>query len=107
MKKDTETARQLNRGHAIKELVKSDGWGIVREMLVNKLIDLQSVRNIETENPEQAVQEIAVRRQVCDTIVEWLREVDSEIEQHLDNTAVLGNEDEIVRYAEKEQEKEE
>lgn len=102
---DKETSKQMSRGEAMKQMTDHTGWGYARQMLMDKLMDYQSVRNIDSESPEEAVRQIAVRQQVCDVVLSWLQEVEGEVEQHASNVGLMTDDDKIIqRYSEPDEE---
>lgn len=96
MAKDKETTEQLHKGQAIKEMTRSEGWKYVQAMLTEKLLDYQSVNNIEVEAVQDLALEVGIRKGVVEKITEWFTEVGAELEQHNDNSTLI-EDNHIVR----------
>lgn len=98
--KDRETVKILTDGEKIMLLTQHEGWGLVRTKLVDKIIDLQSINNLDpATTPEQLAIDVKARRMAVQIMFEWLKgDVEGSVEQHINNTQ-LANEKEtyIVR----------
>jgi hypothetical protein len=81
MKADRETAEELNRKQAVKEMVGSEGWAIVKEALFERLYDLNCVTDIQTAGDDIYAQVVG-RKYAISTISSWITEVDSSVEQY-------------------------
>ena len=88
-----EKQQIITDGEAIKETLKSNGWGLIRAKLTEQIMDLQSVMNIDAENPEEVVRDIKARRTAIDILVSWLKDVEGDLEQYEDNKNLLEDED--------------
>lgn len=75
-KLDSETQKLLAENQRIANFVKGDDWAWLKELLVNRMIDIQSVLNIDAESIDKLQVDIKARRMV----VEILREVIVEVE---------------------------
>ena len=88
----------ITDGEAIRETIKSNGWGLIRRKLTDKIMDLQSVMNIEAKTPEEAVNDIRARKSSIEILVSWLKDVEGDLEQYEDNKNLLLDEEyDIIR----------
>lgn len=71
---DKETKELLSYQERISELIQSDHWSMLREVLVNKMMDLQSVLNIDPTS------DLAVQVQARALAVTYLKDFIAEIE---------------------------
>lgn len=83
---DKETREVVSTGKRYYDLVHSDGWKLVREIFQNKVIDFQSINNLEAKTGTALLQEIRTRKNVCDILLEILREVEGTADQFENNT---------------------
>lgn len=85
---DTEDKREDSKvrteSHEMYRMTQSDGWRHARALLENKLIDIQSVRNIDVTKVEDLVIDIKARNAVIDIIKGWLQEIEGKTERHKD-----------------------
>lgn len=98
--KDLETSQIQARGVSLQSMVQSEGWKIVKGKFTDKLLDLQSIRNLPvTGTPTQIKQEIAIRNTVSEIILEVLKEIEGEAEQYKGNNIPTPSESapEIIR----------
>jgi hypothetical protein len=79
-----EKAHQ-KRNKAVWEFVDSDGWKYVKDDLIKKINDLQSLMNVEGETPEQVMLDIKVRKNVIAILLEWIKDVEGQVDQHIGN----------------------
>lgn len=100
MAQDQETTEQLRKGRAIKEMTQSAGWKYVQEMLTDKLMDYQSVNNIEVETVKDLALEVGIRKGTVKTITTWLVDIGAELEQHNSNSELA--DDNIIINTEEE-----
>ena len=58
-------------------LIGHPGWAHAKAMLTDKIMDLQSIRNIsDTLSPEQVVLDIKARNTAIEILTDWLRQVE-------------------------------
>ena len=84
-KEKKEEIEHQKRNKAIYEFVTSDGWKHVKAQLLQKIEDLQSVMNIDSQDPQKVVLEIATRRNTIELLIEWLGEVEGQVAQYESN----------------------
>jgi len=89
---DKETQQTLLDGQRIEDFVKSPAWGLIKMKLTNKIMDLQSIMNVDPTNPEQAILDLKARMMCVSTLLEWLREVEGAAEQHSTNQTIINEE---------------
>lgn len=94
---DSETAQVQAEGQMIADYVKSDGWRWVKDRLMEKIMDLQSIMNVDG-TPENVIVDLKSRRMAVETLVALIKQVESRAEQHSNNTVTQVTEEIIVHY---------
>lgn len=97
MKADLETQKVLTEGEQIRNLVRDGGWGLAKQRLTDKLIDLQSVNNIDTDDPNKLILDIQTRKGVIAIVLEWLKEIEGIAAQHDGNQIQKEDADHVIR----------
>jgi hypothetical protein len=75
------------------ELTQTEGWKIVKGLLLDKINDLQSINNIDYTNADEVFLDIKVRKNVIMILVEWLKDVEGRVEQFAMNDLSLDEDD--------------
>lgn len=88
-KLDKDTVAVLSEGEIIKNLVEGDGWKMVKEKLVNKMLDLQSVLNLDPTDANELVIDIKARKTAIEILKEWLAEVEGQLDQYETNKPLI------------------
>lgn len=71
---------KMTQDQKLRRMTESEEWGIVRRIFTDKIMDLQSIRNI---NPdEDGSEQIKARAIAIDYLMEFWREVNGRVEQH-------------------------
>lgn len=86
---DEETKTVLTIQDSLKQLVEHDGWSTVRSLLMGKIIELQSIDDIDTTSPENAVRDIKARQFAGKILLDWLNEIEGTVEQTKSNNSLL------------------
>lgn len=81
MKPDKETAELMRRNKQVADFVASGDWQYVKKKITDKIMDLQSIKNLENSDPAELVMEIKARNTAVDILVETLREVEADAHQ--------------------------
>jgi hypothetical protein len=82
---DQETDNVQTTGQMLSDYIKSDGWHWVRDRLMEKIMDLQSIMNVETASVDLAFQDMKARRIAVETLLELIRDVEGTAQQHSNN----------------------
>ena len=82
---DKETKKILTEGEKLKRLTESEGWAIVRDRLYKKAAKLLNMQDITEPNPQFIINLIGIRQETAKNLVEWLREIEGDVEQHKGN----------------------
>lgn len=83
---DKETQKELTAGEKMVQLVASDGWQIIKQKFTDKIMDLQSIKNLSHVTTATALQkEITIRTQVVDILYEMIKEIEGEANQASNN----------------------
>lgn len=88
---DTETAAIQKQGLVLKDLTKSEGWGIAKKRLIRKIGQLKMITGLDIQNatPETIIQVIASKNTAADILLEWLRDIEGTVEQHDGNAQLV------------------
>lgn len=70
---DPETEYLKTIGKALKEMTETDGWGIARDRLTDKIISLQNAFDISDSTPEEMVRELKARKIATQILFDWLK----------------------------------
>lgn len=82
---EQEQKKFFDKNKEVHDLANSQQWAMIKVRLFEKIDDLQSVMNVDMENPEQTFQDIKTRKNVIDVLVELMKEVDGEARQFEEN----------------------
>jgi len=94
---DKDTQKVLNEGERLKSLVENTGWELAKAKLTEKILDLQSIKNLSGVTPEEVVSEIKARNTAVDILMEWLKEIEGSAEQYAGNKVILEETDVFLR----------
>lgn len=97
MKPDIDTQKVLTEGEQIRNLTREGGWGLAKQRLTNKLLDLQSINNIDTTKTDDVILDIKVRKNVVAIVLEWVKEIEGIAAQHDGNQLNKTDADHVVR----------
>lgn len=88
---DIETKTVESRGKLLKELSENPGWHLAKSILSDKILDIQSIMNIDDTDPIKVFQEVQTRRIAAGLILEWLQEIEGTAQQYEANTKTNEN----------------
>lgn len=94
---DKETRDNLSEGEKWKHFVEGEMWQKAREKLVNKIMDAQSVNNVDMTDAQKALDDIRARKATVEMMWEWIQEIEGLAEQHEFNSRAYEPE-EIIRH---------
>lgn len=88
---DRETQQALTDGEELQQMSQGRGWGIARQMLVDKILDLQNIHNVDDASAsiDNMVIDIKSRKAAVAVLYEWLKQVEGRVEQHKNNKEML------------------
>lgn len=87
---DNETNQILSDADHVKSMINSDGWRIVHEKLVQKVMDLQNIYNLDMTDVSTINIQLAARKMAVETITNWLKtDVTGFVEQQESNNQQL------------------
>lgn len=68
---------------SIADIIDSEAWGLMKQDLIDKLIQLQDIQQINTEitTAEQIAIDIKARKEAAKILYEWLREMEGKKDQ--------------------------
>lgn len=84
---DQETQQILSEGEELLNMTYSRGWAIARERLVNRIMDLQSVLNVDDDPASIAniLADIKGRKMAIDVLKAFLLDIEGSAAQHQAN----------------------
>lgn len=79
---DAETARALATNLEVRNMVESEGWRVVKQMLIERIALLSSVTTLpENMTNEQIGQEAMFRAKTISVIMNWLEAIEGRVDQ--------------------------
>jgi hypothetical protein len=99
MDKDLETLKTEQEGQLVNDYVKSDGWQYVRDRFTEKIMDLQSIMNVDPD-PNNVIVDLKSRKMAVDILMDLIRDIEGRASQHENNSPILTTQSEeiIVQY---------
>lgn len=94
---DNETAQTHAEGELIANYIKSDGYRWLKDRLMEKIMDLQSIMNVDG-TPENVIIDLKARRMAVETLVSLIKHIEARAEQHSNNQVSEVTEEIIIRY---------
>lgn len=83
---DALTIKILSEGEMVDNFVQSDGWRWVKDRFTQKIMDLQSIKNLDKSKTATMLQrEIIMRENVVEVLMEIIKEVEGRAAQHRGN----------------------
>lgn len=73
---DKETAKLLSDDEEISAMTKSLGWGLVREKIFMKIMELNDITTITEIDPQRLMIVIAAKQEAVKILFEWLNEIE-------------------------------
>lgn len=95
---DKETLAVLREGQMLDDYSQSEGWAWIKDRLTEKIMDLQSIRNLDGTNPRLVVQDIKARNTAIEILEELIKDVEGRAQQHRDNNKKTYVQEEIIIY---------
>ena len=85
---DTETRKIMSDGEKLRLMLEHEGWVICRQKLVDKIIDLQSIKNLEhVTDPQSMFLDVKSRALAVDILYSFLKEdIEGTVQQHINNS---------------------
>lgn len=71
---DNETTQLLTDADHVKNMTDSQGWGVVKAKLDQRILDLQNINNLDLVKIETLPQQLAARKMAVDEIWAWLKQ---------------------------------
>lgn len=89
----------MNREQKLVDLVKSEGWAEAKQMLIERMMDIQSVMNVEGKNEKEVFEDIKLRKNLISEMKDWIADIEGTVSQYEGNKAPVIEEepDHIVR----------
>lgn len=95
-----EDSRLFREGEMLQGFVHSEGWKWAKDRLTEKLMDLQSIMNMDDSSPENVILDLKARRMAVELLMSWLRQLEGRADQHQGNKGLSHREEDetIVEY---------
>jgi len=78
---DKESKKEISSLEKRSEISQSEAWREVKRILVDKIIDLQSVMNIDAKNADEIALQVSARRTASEILAETIRDIEGSHEQ--------------------------
>lgn len=85
MKQTIEEKKYLKENKALYKFIKSEGWKICKDKLVEQINDLQSIMNVDGKTADEVFIDIKVRKIVVEELVRWVDSVEGQANQFENN----------------------
>lgn len=72
---DKETQNAVRQNAEVEAVLATEGWQMIYRMAQDKILDLQSINNLDLTTTESAILDIKARRMASQVILDWLKEV--------------------------------
>ena len=95
---DKETIQILTEGTKATDIVSSETYAYLKDRFMEKLLDLQSIKNLPDGTPEQVVMDIKARNTAMEIILEVFKELEGKAEQYKGNQVEITEEFSIHKY---------
>lgn len=97
---DKETKKIFSDGEKLKSMTESEGWSIAKQLLLKKVAEQLNLSNITNIDPNNIVQIIGIRQETAKALMEWLREIEGNVEQHTSNSGAFSevNDEFIIHF---------
>lgn len=88
---DIDTRKVVSDGEKLKGLVEHSGWVIARALLLKKAAQYMSIDAMEVQNSDATtiLQIIASRKLIAKGLMEWLQEIEGQVEQYKGNVPIF------------------
>lgn len=96
MDNEPTDAQVFQEGQTVAQYVESEGWQRVKDKFTEKIMDLQSIKNLTTEKPDELIADIKARNTAIDILVEIMAELEGRADQHKTNTIKPPAKDNII-----------
>lgn len=73
---DKETAQIIRNEKNIADLCRHEAWPLLKQKFIEKIMELQSVRNIRVDLPEKMAIEMQGRLFAIDVLMEWMNDIE-------------------------------
>lgn len=93
---DKETEQIFSEGEALSDYVKTRAWKIIKEIISNHILDLQSVMNIKSNGPTDMAREVFARQLAIDYLLVIVKEIEGKAQQHDSNKALTEDRLQII-----------
>lgn len=89
----------MSREKHLSELVKSSGWAEAKAMLIERMMDIQSVMNVEGKTEKEVFEDIKLRKNIITEMKDWIADIEGTVTQYEGNQAPVITEepDHIIR----------
>jgi hypothetical protein len=94
---DKETLQVQAEGQMIADYMKSDGYRWLKDRLMEKIMDLQSIMNVDG-TPENVIVDLKARRMAVETLVSLIKQLEGRAEQHTNNSGNQVTEEIVITY---------
>lgn len=86
---DSETKKVIGEQKGLQSLVSHESWGVARQKLIDKILDLQNAFNILDVDEKSMFIDLKARKIATEILVEWLREVEGTAQEAVENKDLI------------------
>lgn len=72
-------------GERFENFVKGSDWAWIKDRFTQRIMDLQSIKNLEGSAPDEIMSDIKARNTAVDILMEIIRDVEGRADQHQNN----------------------
>jgi hypothetical protein len=89
-------AEILQEGNEVTRYIESEGWKRVKDKFTERIMDLQSIKNLEGVSPEDLIAELKARNTAIDILMDIITELEGRADQHKQNTIPIPAKDTLI-----------
>lgn len=89
-------AQILQEGSEILQYIDSQGWQRVKDKFSERIMDLQSIKNLEGIKPEDLLADIKARNTAVDILMDIISELEGRADQHKNNKIKVPTKDNFI-----------
>ena len=85
---DKETKEIISDNKWVAEIIGHQGWKIVRQRMMDKILDLQNAFNIDDSDPQKMLIDLQARKLATTMLFDFLRDIESSKDIVEDNAPI-------------------
>lgn len=89
-------AEIIQEGNEVVQYIESQGWQRVKEKFTERIMDLQSIKNLDGVKPEDLLADIRARNTAIDILTDIMSELEGRADQHKNNKIKIPTKDNFI-----------